>query len=283
RGAAGLTALRGGTTLSELLFLYDCATESPTRLEPIAERLGVSVQAVSHAYRRLSRQGFAEVLDGRYRPTVRGVEWLHQVLGALAEDLFLRQNRLRIIRSCRAVALADIRAGAPVALELVEGLLSARPGRGSGSRGRAVRDARRGELLEVGDLEGILSLRPAPIRLIVVPLGRLPEADAVRRLADVLDRAPEGLLGAHGVGGVHLLRRATPRPFVRFAAGASALEASRLGVPGTIVVAEEDLGAFLAPFAGSDPPLWEIETLGGGRLGPTRRRGESRERAKRGH
>ena len=117
----GLAGLRRGGTLAELLFLYDCVTEDSSRLQPIADRLGVTVQAVSHSYRRLARRGLVELRDGRYRPTVSGIAWLHRVLGGLAEDVFARQQRLHIIRSCRAVASARARAGDPVSLRLVGG------------------------------------------------------------------------------------------------------------------------------------------------------------------
>ncbi|MGB6500032.1 MAG: hypothetical protein WBG19_01330, partial [Thermoplasmata archaeon] len=65
----GLAALRRSGGVTELLFLFECATLEPTQLRPIAEELGVTVQAVSHSYRQLAKRGLAEIRRGRYLPT----------------------------------------------------------------------------------------------------------------------------------------------------------------------------------------------------------------------
>jgi predicted transcriptional regulator len=113
----GLAALRRGGTVTELLFLYECATLEPTQLRPIAERLGLTVQAVSHSFRQLKRRGLVTVQEGRYRPTVEGVAWLHETLRRLGDDLRERIERVHVIRSTRALALDDLSEGASVSLE----------------------------------------------------------------------------------------------------------------------------------------------------------------------
>ena len=135
--AVGFAGLRRASNLTDLLFLFDFTTHKSTRLRPIADRLGITVQAASHTYRKLARQGLVETRDGTYRPTDRGVAWLHRTLHALSDDVFARQQRLPIVRSCRAVAVTVVHPGDAVALHLDDGVLSARPGRGQGSRGVA--------------------------------------------------------------------------------------------------------------------------------------------------
>ena len=152
----GLAELRRSGAVTELLILYECLTTEPTQLRPIARELGLTVQAVSHSYRLLARRGLAKVRDGRYRPTVAGIAWLHESLGRLGDDVRGRLERLHVIRSCRAVALSDLNAGDAVSLELRQGLLSARRGDVGPSRGRAQTSARRGALVEVAELEGIV-------------------------------------------------------------------------------------------------------------------------------
>ncbi|MGB6443136.1 MAG: hypothetical protein WBF81_07555, partial [Thermoplasmata archaeon] len=56
----GLAGLRRGGAVTELLFLYECTTLEPTQLRPIADRLGLTVQAASHSFRSLARRGLVE-------------------------------------------------------------------------------------------------------------------------------------------------------------------------------------------------------------------------------
>src|SRR6202521_4974607 len=128
RRTRGLADLRRPGTVTELLFLFECLTEEPTQLRPVADRLGLTVQAASHTFRGLVRKGLAEVRSGRYRPTVTGIAWLHGTLGEVSEDLHGRLAQLHVVRSTRAVAGTVIPAGSEVSLGLEDGILTARPG-----------------------------------------------------------------------------------------------------------------------------------------------------------
>ena len=84
----------------------------------IADRLGLSVQAASHTFRGLARRGLAELKEGRYRPTVAGVDWLHSALGTVRDDLSERLDRLPIVRTTRAIAASNLAAGSKVGLSI---------------------------------------------------------------------------------------------------------------------------------------------------------------------
>jgi predicted transcriptional regulator len=260
--AEGLAGLRRGGAVTELLFVYECTTLEPTQLRPIADRLGLTVQAASHTYRALARRGMVELRNGRYRPTIRGVEWLHAALGRLGEEVRTRLDRLHVIRSCRAVALAPLSVGDRVSLELVDGLLSARPGSAGPSRGRVARGGRAGDLVEVGELEGIVPLLPAPVNVRTLSVPDLADPRLAARLRREVDRAGAGWVAAHGLEAYHALRAATGRPIGRFAVAAGAREASRLGVPSTVVVIETDLPRLLSEFGELDPPPLDVAPLG---------------------
>jgi predicted transcriptional regulator len=259
--AGGLGALRRGGAITELLFVYECATIEPTQLRPIAARLGQTVQAASYTFRQLRRRGLIEQVGGRYRPTVRGVAWLHETLDRLGNDVRRRIDHLHVIRSTRAVALDALHPDDPVSLELVDGLLSARRGTSGASRGRALAPAGRGELVEVGHLEGIVPIVPATISIRTVSLRDLRESGSARRLAALLARADGGLLAAEGLEAYHLVRESTERPVARFAVAAVCREASQLGVPSTVIVLEDDLPRLLAGFSGGPTPPLEVLPL----------------------
>jgi predicted transcriptional regulator len=271
---SGLSALRRSGAVSDLLFLYECETREIGQLRVIAERLGLSVQAASHSYRSLRRRGLVEQREGRYRPTVRGVDWLHAALGGVRDDLAQRLDRLHIVRTTRAIATDAVDAGDAVALELRDGVLLARPGSSAGSRGRARHRAAAGRLVDVGELEGIVPLPRGKVRVAPLPAARLDDPGLVRQLTTVVARQPPGLLLAFGLEAFHVLSQARPpRPFARFGVAAAIEEATRLGVDCTLVVSDRDLPRLFEQFEGPDVPELEFLPLGGrGRSGRTVRR-----------
>ncbi len=258
----GLAELRRRGAITELLFLYACTNDEPTQLRPIADELALTVQAASYVFRALQARGLAEVAQGRYRPTVAGVAWLHDALGKLREDVDERLTRLNIVRSCRALASADLEAGATVSLELRDGLLNAVPGRGGASRGRARAAARSGEIVEVDRLEGIVPIVRGTVRILAVPARRLRDRSLSPELRRALREAGPTLLAAPGLEAVHLLQRITARPVVRFAVAAACREASHVGVDSVAVVLDEELPHLLEQFEGRDPPPIVVTTLG---------------------
>ncbi len=268
-GPGGLADLKRSGAVTALLFLYECGTKEPTQLQPIADRLGLTVQAASHQFRQLAARGLAELRDGHYRPTVAGVAWLHGALGRLRDDVNDRLARLYVVRRVRAVAGADLARGAPVCLELRDGILVARPGTGGGSTGRARSAARHGGLVEVDRLEGILPLTPAPVRILVLPSGDLGDRGLSRAVARSLGRRAAGLFAAQGLEALHLARRAAARSWLRFGVGAACREASRVGVASTVLVLDAELPRLLAEFGGPEPPPLEVSTV---RVAPARQR-----------
>jgi predicted transcriptional regulator len=250
--------------VTELLFLYECTTREPVQLRPIAESLGLTVQAVSHSYRQLRRRGLVTVREGRYRPTVEGVAWLHETLQGVAADLRERIDRVHVIRSTRAVALEDLAPGAAVSLELRHGLLSARAGSGGPSRGRVRVGGRKGSLVEVSDLEGIVPIEPAPIRVRTLTLADLSDRQLASRIRASLPADPLALVAAEGLEAYHALSKAGERPVLRFAPASACLEAAQLGVPSYILALESGLPRLIAQFGGESAPTLDVAPLRGG-------------------
>jgi putative transcriptional regulator len=271
--AEGLPALRRSGEVTGLLFLYECATLEPTQLRPIADHLGLTVQAASHSFRQLSRAGLVEVREGHYRPTVRGVASLHAALDRLGADVAARLARLHVVRSTRAVATETLAVGETVSLELRDGVLSAHRGASGPSRGRVSRGAPAGGLVEVGQLEGIVPIVPAPVTIYSLAPGDIEDPALGARVRRALASAPGALVAAEGLEAYHALRSAVaPGALLRFAVAASCRAASKVGVPSTVVVVQDGLPHLLAEFSGPDPPPLEVRALPGHRSARARHR-----------
>lgn len=228
----------------------------------VADRLGLSVQAASHTFRSLARRGLVELRDGRYRPTVRGVDWLHTALGGVRDDLAERLDRLHIVRTMPAVATAAIAAGQAVTLAIQDGVLTATPGSTDGSRGRVIQAAGAGELVEVGELQGIVPLPHGRLQVVAIPSDRLVDRALPAEVRATLVAARPGLLAAFGLGAFHVLARAAPaRPFVRFGVASALAEATELGVDGTVVVTDRDLPRLFEQFDRPVTPSLEFLPL----------------------
>lgn len=260
--SAGLASLRDRALLAELLFLYECVTLEPPRLRGLADRLGLSVQAASHTFRGLRRRGLVTVENGRYRPTILGVERLHAALDELSADLRTRLGRLHVVRSTRAVAAdGPLSAGDKVTLEIRDGVLSARRTRSGPSRGTVVRGAAAGGLVEVGSLEGIVPIEPGEITVRTVSESDLEDPRLSERIRHALPDA-RSLLACEGLEAFHAVAHSTRRPVERFAAAAACLEASRLGVPSAVFVLERELPRLLGSFSGPTPPKLRVLPIG---------------------
>jgi len=245
----GLHGLRRSGAVSELLFLYECATRPVQRLRDVARSMDVTVQAASHLYRGLHRRGLAESRQGSYRPTVEGVGWLHSQLEALEAEMGERLGQLKIVRSTRAIAGRRLSPGAVVRLLMDDGLLTALPGADNGSRGTVPLGGAAGEIVEVHGLSGIVHIPPGEITIFTVPTeGPIQRLEEAARRA--LVRSPHRWIGVQGLEAVWLLRRVTEDPLVRYGLAAAVLDSSQLGVPAVVFVSEPELPRLLAPFTG---------------------------------
>ncbi len=269
RAPSGLDSLRRAGAVSDLLFLYECETRSVTGLRPLAARLGLTVQAASHTYRGLARRGLVELRGRRYRPTVKGVDWLHAALDGMREDLAGRLDRLQIVRTTPALATHRLRPGDAVGLSLRDGLLHASPGPSEGSRGTARTGASAGEIVEVGNLAGIVPLPYGTLRVATFPAGAVGDPGVRRGLRAELDGHPPKLLLTYGLEAHHLITKVGgpgARP-VRFGVAGAALDATRLGVDCTVVVGDRDVPALGRELEDTDLPTIAFVPLGPGAPG----------------
>src|SRR5438270_437456 len=69
--------LRNLRMSTRLLFLYEVTTSRHTRLRTIGERLGMTIQGTSEYAHGLEEDGLLSFVNGEYRATKKGIEFLH--------------------------------------------------------------------------------------------------------------------------------------------------------------------------------------------------------------
>jgi len=232
-----LRDLRLGT---KLLILLEAARDPNVKLKAIAARLGMTVQGVSEYMHRMREEGLLHEIGG-YRPTKKGVQFLHENLRELREFVEESWKGTMIITSCSALAMDDISKGERVGLFMNEGLLCAYSGKSSTSTGVAESDARAGGVVVVKDLEGIVELRPGKVYMLRVHRPMLSGTDAGQ--ISVLKRRIKEAMGAivaiHGLDAQVLARRLGLKVDVRFSPVESVIEACQKGLDVLLLVSGE--------------------------------------------
>jgi putative transcriptional regulator len=161
--------LREKSLATKFLILIEITSGHRSRLSPIAEKLGITTQAVSDYLRKMKKDGLIQQINGEYKATKKGIQFLHSNFLELKKFTNSKMKDLNIIDACAAIAREDIEKGDKLALFMEKGNLVAYPNRESSSTGVAMREAIKGEDVPVIDLEGIIEHRIGNLCLIELP------------------------------------------------------------------------------------------------------------------
>lgn len=232
-----LRDLRLGT---KLLILIEAARDPNVKLKNIAGRLDMTVQGVSEYMRRMREEGLIHEIGG-YRPTKKGVQFLHENLRELREFVEDSWKGAMIITSCSALAMTDISRGARVGLFMEKGILCAHSGKKSSSTGIADSDASAGEIVVVRELEGIVDLRPGKIYMLKVHRSMLSEKDPKKSsdLRQRIARAKGAVVAVLGLEANVLADRLDLKVDAKFGPIESAIEACQKGLDVLLLVSSE--------------------------------------------
>lgn len=241
---------------TRLMLLLEVHNHRHAKLKTLADRLDISVQAVSDYLKRLSNDELVEFQDGAWKPTKRGTAYLHQTMRGLRKFLDESMGSLRIIDETFALAADRIHADDEVGLLMKDGRLHASARAKSRSRGRARTEADAGQLLLVGDLKGMVELAPAPITFLAHPdFPTGPSLERARREAKRLNSTPQRLLVAtHDLSSLAWAWALGLEVDLEFTPLAAAQDAAQRGVPVLYLVSHRDLPSCLATLQSSTLP-----------------------------
>lgn len=232
--------LRDKSAITRLLVLAEMEREPGITLSEIANRLDVTVQAVSTYAKSLVADG---QLDDAHRVTPAGLQALHEGVRQLRGAIDLVATPLAVIRVASAVAAGRIKAGDRVGLAMEEGDLAARPRQRASSTGRAMNDAEPGDEVVVSDLAGLVELTPGALHIVAIPApaeGGLARVDVPRLRAQLKERPRPQKIGAVGTGARILAKRLGAVDF-EFAAERAAFNAAERGLHARLFVSRDRL------------------------------------------
>jgi len=148
--------IRDKSFSTQILILYELYTKPYSKLTPIAEKIGVTQQAVSEYMKNMIKQDLVQKIDGEYKPTIKGTYLLQKELSDLKNFVEERIDKLSLIKNCVALAKTPIKSGDKVALFMDDGWLVAYTNKQSSSMGIANNMAKVGDYITLGNLDGII-------------------------------------------------------------------------------------------------------------------------------
>ncbi|RLG72241.1 MAG: hypothetical protein DRO11_02680 [Methanobacteriota archaeon] len=185
----GIELLRNIRLSTKILLLLEIHSKHHTRLKPLAEKVGITIQGVSEYIKLMTKEGLIQVVGDGYRITPKGVQLLHDNIQQLKSFVDNAVEQLNLITTCVAIAMTPLKKGERVGLFMEKGLLRAYGGRKSPSMGVAIQDATPGEDVAIKNLEGIIDLEPGMITILEVPAHdkggtRAVKLDRVKKMVE---------------------------------------------------------------------------------------------------
>lgn len=246
---APLRLLRDKAGVTRILILAELEREPGATLSDVAERLDVTVQAVSAYAKELVADGLLAE-SGPHRVTAKGLQTLHEGVRQLRSAVDAVATPLAVIRVASAVAATKVKAGERVGLVMQDGELHARARVRAGSMGRALNDAEPGEEVVAADLTGLVELAPGRITVVALPSpmeGGVARVD-VPRLRGMLKDLPRAhKVAALGTGARVLAARLGEVHF-DFAAERAAFNAAERGLDVRLFVTRDRLPEAMQAF-----------------------------------
>jgi putative transcriptional regulator len=149
----------------------------------IADAMGVTIQAISKYFKKLTKEGLLEAGSGRadYRLTQKGIGKLHDDLKSLERYVTSIKNEVKIERAMPAIATQPVKAGQTVGLIVKEGVTYTVDSNSpvTEAKGIAMSDASVGEDLGLRNMQGKMNLTQGKILIIKLPSIRQGGSRAV--------------------------------------------------------------------------------------------------------
>jgi putative transcriptional regulator len=208
RGNARSPILRDKGEFTRFQILFEVMRNQPhVKQKDISDALGITIQAVSKYFKKLTKEGLLEAGSERadYRLTPEAVEKLREEIKYLERYVTSIKREMKVERYFPAMATKPIKAGEKVGLMTKKGVLYAvaESNPASEAFGIATTDASRGEDVGLKDLQGKLKLSQGKILIVKLPSirqggSRAVDVAKVRAFYEEFKPDRIGVMGAVG-------------------------------------------------------------------------------------
>ena len=132
-----MNILRDKRLTTKILILLELTTNPHHRFKfkTLAEKFDMTVQAVSDYFKIMKKEGLVMKVRGMYKPTQKGILFLHSNFYEIRDFIDEQMHKLSIIDVCTAVAGGRLKPGDRVGLFMEGGELKAYKNRSSTSMG----------------------------------------------------------------------------------------------------------------------------------------------------
>lgn len=239
--------LRSKRETTRFQVLVEVAEHQPSiRQQEIADKLGVTPQAISEYVRVLAEDGYVSAEGrGRYYVTHKGVEWVlnnAEVLETYARHI--RRDIIHQVVTWAAIADTDLKKGDSVGVYMKSGWLYAGK-KPQAAMGMVAADAKEGDDVGVARLAGIIEHTEGKIEIVKVPRIERGGSNTIdlKRLA-LLAKSAE-VIGAVGLEAYLALKKADINPDMFFGAREGVIEAAFHGLHCLVLIVDEEFTEFL--------------------------------------
>lgn len=225
------------------LILLEIATGDYFSLNQIAEKVGITKQGVSEYLKKMKEDGLIEIVDKKYRVTVKGIELLFSELAELDKYLEEKRKKLNIIECCPAIAGDDIEKGDRVYLFMENGYLYAYKRKKSSAIAEAIESAKKGEDVGIKGVKGIIDLKLGKIHLFALPSIIKGGTKALNheKLKKEIEKITANKFGVLDIVGKVALDKIGIKCDIEFSPLQSAIEASQRGLNVVLLGDEKEI------------------------------------------
>jgi putative transcriptional regulator len=200
--------LRDKGEFTKFQILFEVMRNQPhVKQKDISDALGITIQAVSKYFKKLTREGLLEAGSERadYRLTPKAVEKLREDVKYLERYVTRIKRDMKVEHYFPAMATKPIKKGEKVGLTVKKGILYAVAENNPESEafGTATTDASRGEDIGLKDLQGKLKMKQGKILIVKLPSikqggSRAVDVAKVRAFYEEFKPDRVGVMGAVG-------------------------------------------------------------------------------------
>jgi putative transcriptional regulator len=200
--------LRDKGEFTKFQILFEIMRNQPhIKQKDIADALGITIQAVSKYFKKLSKEGFLEAGSERadYRLTAKATAKLRDDLRNLENYVLSIKHEMKIERALPALATQPVKAGEEVGIIMKEGIMYtvAKDNQAAEAKGIAMTNASAGDDLGLKNLCGKVKLRQGKILIVKLPSirrggSRAVDLAKVRAFCEEFKPDRVGVMGAVG-------------------------------------------------------------------------------------